>query len=36
MGLGIRIYVIIGIIVLFAIGILFALSTNKQINEMEI
>lgn len=36
MGLGTNIYVFIGIILLFAIGILFALSTNKQINEMEI
>ncbi|MFD1174842.1 ABC transporter permease [Paenibacillus puldeungensis] len=35
-GLGVNIYVLIGVILLFAIGLIFAFSTSKQIKEMEV
>ncbi len=36
MGLGSSIYVFIGVVILFAVGLAFAKSTNNQINEMEV
>lgn len=36
MGLGSNIYVFIGVIILFAVGLGFVKSTNNEINKMEV